>query len=160
MAATSAIAQANSEVLNQSRATINDAIQLKDELIALRASVESDRKTNENVLKGLLGRVGQTTTKLDTSVQQIGASHTAIEKIQRGMSLLKFAEWFTPLTALGLAAIVGAWIWGWGLHVYWGDAGNFLTVVKENRVAISYCFDSDGQRKPEYTCKVVPVKTK
>jgi hypothetical protein len=86
MAATSAIAQANEEVLNQSRETLREAIQLKDELIALRASVEQDRAKNENVLKTHWGRVGETTTKLDTSVQQLGAFHTAIEKIQRGMS--------------------------------------------------------------------------
>ena len=160
MAATSAIAQANEEVLNQSRATINDAIQLKNELIALRASVESDRKTNENVLKGLLGRVGQTTTKLDTSFQQLGAFHTAIEKIQRGMSFLKFAEWFSPLTALGIAAIAGAMIWAWGMHMYWGTAEKYLPVIKHNQAAFEKCFDAQGLVKLGLDCQIVYHKVK
>ncbi len=41
-----------------------------------------------------------------------------------------------PLTALALAAFAGAIVYGWGLHIYWGDAENYLTVVKENRVAL------------------------
>lgn len=160
MAATSAIAQANEEVLNQSRETLREAIQLKDSLIALRASVESDRKTNENVLKGLLGRVGQTTTKLDTSIQLLGASHTAIEKIQLRMSFLKEAEWFSPLTALGIAAVVGAMLWAWGMHVYWGSSEKYLPVIKQNLAAFEKCFDEQGLVKIGMDCKIVYHKPK
>ena len=61
MATTSAIARANSETLSQARLAALRAVELKDEVVTLRTSVESDRKTNEDVLKVLLQRIGQTT---------------------------------------------------------------------------------------------------
>jgi hypothetical protein len=44
MAATSAIAEANGEVLNKSRETIISAIELKDQITALRSSLEQIEK--------------------------------------------------------------------------------------------------------------------
>jgi hypothetical protein len=67
MAATSAIASANSETLSQARQVALRAIELKDEVVSLRTSVESDRQTNESVLKVLLQRLGQTTGVIDSN---------------------------------------------------------------------------------------------
>lgn len=159
-AATSAIASANTEVLNHSRATVTEATELKEELMAFRATIETDRETNENVLKALLRKIGEITKKLETTQKQINDSHTAIAKLQQNTKWIKLTEWFSPLTALGLAAVAGALVWGWGLHMYWGEAEKYLTVVRQNQTAFNRCFTPDGYMKPGITCTVVPKKKK
>ena len=71
IATTSAIASANSETLSQARLAALRAIELKDEVVSLRTSVESDRQTNEGVLKVWLQRLGQTSGGLSTAIGQI-----------------------------------------------------------------------------------------
>ncbi len=68
MATTSAIAQANSETLSQARLAALRAIELKDEVVTLRTSVESDRKTKEDVLKVLLQRIGKISGGLSAAI--------------------------------------------------------------------------------------------
>ena len=50
MAATSAIAEANSETLAKARQARNETEQLKQELIRLYTNIEADRQTNHNVI--------------------------------------------------------------------------------------------------------------
>jgi hypothetical protein len=159
-AATSAIAEANTEVLNHSRAAVTEATELKDQLMALRAIIETDRETNENVLKALLRKIGEITRKLETTQKQINDSHTALESLQQNTKWIKLAEWFSPLTALGLAAIAGAAVWGWGLHMYWGEAEKYLTIVRKNQAAFNRCFTPDGYMKPGIICTVGTEKKK
>lgn len=158
MAATSAIAEANQEVLSQSKATVIESQSLKDQLIALRTSVDEDRVTNEDVLKSLLGRVGKTMAELDTAIKQINDSHTTIQKLQAKTKWLKWAEWLSPLTALGLAAVGGALVWGWGLHQYWGDSEKYLPVIQNNQAAFDKCFNLDGEMKPGLDCQLLYKK--
>lgn len=159
-AATSAIAEANTEVLSQSRATVTEATEVLDQLMAFRATIETDRETNENVLKALLRKIGETTLELDKTRKEIHDSHTAIAKLQQNTKWIKLAQWFSPLTALGLAAVAGALVWGWGLHMYWGEAEKYLTVVRQNQAAFNRCFTPDGYMKPGITCTVVSKKKK
>lgn len=51
MAATGAIASANSETLAQVQLATRRAIELKDEVVSLRTSVEADRRTNKDFWK-------------------------------------------------------------------------------------------------------------
>ena len=113
MAATSAIAQANESVLNQSRETLIEAQQLKNEIIALRASVEQDRQTNIEVSNAVLGQIGQSSGSLDTAVTKINQTHTDLTRLQRNTTWIKFTEWFSPLAALVIVLLVGIGSGGW-----------------------------------------------
>lgn len=160
MATTSAIAEANSEVLSKSKETVVEAQALKDQLTDLLTSVNADRQTNKDVLEGLIGRIGQSTKGLETAISQINSSHTALNQLQQNTKWLKVAEWFSPLTALGIAAVAGAAVWGWGLHMYWGESEKYLSVIKNNQAQFDKCFNTDGLMKPGLDCKIWYQKDK
>ncbi len=160
MATTSAIAEANQEVLSKSLATVSEAQLLKDQLQAFRDSVEQDRVTNEEVLTSLLRRVGKTISDLEQATQKIETSHAAIQKLQERTKLIKWAEWFSPLAALLLAAGVGAAVYGWGLHQYWGESEKYLSVIKKNQAAFDKCFNSNGLVKLGLDCQILYHKAK
>ncbi len=155
MATTSAIASANSETLSQARLAALRAIELKDEVVTLRTSVESDRKTNEDVLKVLLQRIGQTTGGLSTAIGQINEANTALRRLQQNTVWIKMADWFSPLTALAIVALVG---FGSGIWVTWlkyNDSTNSLgrDLVEWNRERIIKCADD---KNPKCTIWLVP----
>ena len=155
MATTSAIAGANSETLSQARLAALRAIELKDEVVTLRTSVESDRKTNEDVLKVLLQRIGQTTGGLSTAIGQINEANTALKRLQQNTIRIKMAHWFAPLMALAIVALVG---FGSGIWVTWlkyNDSTNSLgrDLVEWNRERIIKCADD---KNPKCTLWIVP----
>jgi hypothetical protein len=108
MASTSAIAEANVEVLSQSRVMVREAVVLQKLLTVWGAKVESNSKNNEQVLKTLLERMGQSTKMLETALSQINRANTALVELQRNTTWIKVTEWFSPLVALLVAALVGA----------------------------------------------------
>lgn len=122
MATTSAIAEANSETLAQAKLATQRAVELKEEVITLRTSVESDRQTNEDVLKVLLQRIGQTTKEMETAIGQINGASTAIRRLQQNTTWIKFTEWFSPLAALVIVLLVGAAGGGWVMSVKDNDS--------------------------------------
>ncbi len=130
MATTSAIASANSETLSQAQTATLRAVEL-NEVVSLRTSVESDRKTNEDVLKVLLQRIGQTTQGLSTAIGQVNQASTAITRLQQNTVWIKFAEWFSPLTALAIVALVGFGSGGW---VTWHKYNDSLGVLGRDLV--------------------------
>ncbi len=171
MATTGAIAEANNEVLTKSLETVLEIHSLKNQISSLKEVVEKDRETYLIVLNGLVSQAAQTQielseqskktkTELDTSIQYIKSCYTALKKIQSGTTWIKWAEWFSPLTALGLAAIAGAIVWGWGLHMYWGEAEKYLPVIKQNQAAFDKCFNSEGLVKIGMDCQIVYKKVK
>lgn len=160
MAATSAIAQANSETLNQAQQTVSAATELTSTTQALINSVEADRLAHEQDNLELLQQIQEAKDGLKLTIDRTYWMYNDMDKLQNKIRLSTALGSIAPLTALGLAAIAGAIVYGWGLRMYWGDAGNYLTVVKENRSALNYCFTESGERKPGFTCKVVPQKKK
>ncbi len=155
MATTSAIASANSETLSQARLAALRAIELKDEVVTLRTSVESDRKTNEDVLKVLLQRLGQTSGGLSTAIGQINEANAALRRLQQNTVWIKMADWFSPLAALAIVALVG---FGSGIWVTWlkyNDSTNSLgrDLVEWNRERIIKCADD---KNPKCTLWIVP----
>ena len=155
MATTSAIAQANSETLSQARLAALRAIELKDEVVTLRTCVESDRKTNEDVLKVLLQRIGQTSGGLSTAIGQINEANAALRRLQQNTVWIKMADWFSPLAALAIVALVG---FGSGIWVTWlkyNDSTNSLgrDLVEWNRERILKCLDD---KNPKCTIWLVP----
>jgi len=126
MATTSAIAEANSEVLSKSKETVIEAQVLKDKITELITSVDTDRETNINVLKVLLERLGQSIGSLNTAITKINSSHTALTRLQQNTTWIKFAEWFSPLTALLIAALVGFGSGWWVMSLKYNDSLNVL----------------------------------
>lgn len=105
MAATSAIAEANSETLAKARQARNETEQLKEEIKALRASLEAERQKNNEILRALLERTGQTMRGLDKAVVEINHSGAAIKKLQRNTIWVKLTDWVSPVVALTLVGI-------------------------------------------------------
>jgi len=131
MAATSAIAEANGEVLNKSRETIRSAIELKNQITALRDSVEHDRETNIKVLKVLLERMGQSIGSQNSAIQELNNAKKDINQLQKGMTIANTSRWFSPLTALLVVFLVGIGTGWWYWSLKWNDS---LSVLGRNLV--------------------------
>jgi hypothetical protein len=71
MTARAAIAEANGSVLNKTRETIREAIELKNQITALSDSGEKDRETNIKILKVLLERMGQSIGSKTSGIQEL-----------------------------------------------------------------------------------------
>ena len=157
MAATSAIAQANSETLSQARQAALRAIELKDEVVTLRKGVESDRKTNEDVLKVLLQRIGQTSGGLSTAIGQINEANTALRRLQQNTVWIKMADWFSPLMALAIVALVGFGSGIWVMSLKYDDFSNTFgrNLVEWNADRIIKCREDDN---PKCTIWIVPAE--
>jgi hypothetical protein len=155
MATTSAIASANSETLSQAQWATQRAIELKDEVVTLRTCVESDRQTNENVLKALLKRIGQTTGGLETAITQINEASTDITRLQQNAVWIKFADWFSPLMARAIVALVGFGSSVWVMSLLYNDSTNSLgrNLVEWNLDRIVKCQEDDN---PKCTIWIVP----
>lgn len=159
-ATTSAIASANSETLFQAQQTMTAAAELTTSTVALIGKVEADRLAHKQDKEKLLEQIKSAKVELNKAIDRTIGMYGAMDKLQNKIRLSTALGSIAPLSALGCAAIGGAIVYGWGLHMYWGDAGNYLTVVKENRTALTRCFTESGERKPGFTCKVVPQKKK
>ncbi len=155
MAATSAIADANSETIAQARQACDHANELKEEVMALRTSVETDRKTNENVLEALLKRVGQTTHNLERAIAQINYSHIALTRLKEDTIWVKLADWFSPLLALFLIGGVGFILGFWMMALRYNNSINQYehNIIKWNRDRIVKC---NRDRNPKCTLWIVP----
>jgi len=147
-AATSAIAEANTEVLNQSRATVTEATELKEELSAFRATVETDRETNEKVLTALLRKIGETTLELKKTQKKIEENHTAIAKLQRNTKWIKLTEWFSPLAALVIVLLIGAGGGIWVMSLLYNDSTNTLgrNLVQWNLDRLLKCREDENPK--------------
>ena len=102
MATTSAIAEANSETLAHARQVCHQAEQLKQELMSLHADIAANSRTNSNVIKAVLERVGMSTKELDTAVAQINRSHSRIQQLQVNTIWVKLTDWVSPVVVLAL----------------------------------------------------------
>ncbi len=155
MANTSAIAEANAEVLNQSRVTVREAVQLQKLLMAWGDRVEADDKTNQKVLQLLLERMAQSIKGLDQANTQIDEANKALVKLQRNTTWIKVTEWFSPLAALLVAALVGAGGSWWVMNLKYNDSLNVLgrNLVKWNIDRILKC---QKDKNPKCTLWILP----
>lgn len=155
MAATGAIAEANSETLAQARLAIQRVEELKDEVMTLRTSVEADRQTNINVLEVVLGRLGKSTKGLETAITQINGANTAITRLQQNTQWIKFTEWFSPLAALVIVLLIGGGGSWWAMSLKYNDPLNVIgrDLVDWNADRIFKCREDNN---PKCTIWVVP----
>jgi len=126
MATTSAIAEANSEVLSKSKETVIEAQALKDQITDLITRVNADSQTNIDVLEVVLGRLGKSIKGLETAISQINGANAAITRLQQNTKWLKFTEWFSPLAALVIALLIGAGGSWWLMSLKYNDSLNVL----------------------------------
>ena len=126
MAATSAIAEANSETLAQALQVCHQASELKEEVMALHTKVEADRQANEDILKVLLQGIGQTIKGLEKAVVEINYSGAAIRRLQQDTFWIKWAEWFSPLWALLVVGVIGLGSGWWLMSLKYNDSTNLL----------------------------------
>ncbi|MGB5636491.1 MAG: DUF6753 family protein [Waterburya sp.] len=114
MATTSAIAEANSETLDRVQQAKADVGELTKQIEFILTKIESDRKTNREVMTSLVEKFQQTTSELNRANVEFKTTIWSAKKFQQQISWAKRAEWFTPLFALLLMAafggIAGAWL--------------------------------------------------
>jgi hypothetical protein len=155
MATTSAIAEANSEVLSKSKETVIEAQALKDQITDLLTRVNADSQTNIDVLEVVLGRLGKSIKGLETAISQINGANAAITRLQQNTKWLKVAEWFSPLAALVIALLIGAGGSWWAMSLKYNDSINVLgrDLVNWNANRIFKCREDNN---PKCTIWVVP----
>ena len=155
MAATSAIAEANSETLTQAVQACNRANELKEELLALRAQVEADRQKNKDASQAFFKRIGQITGELEKAVVDIKNSGAAIKKLQKDTVWIKLADWFSPLLALLVVGGVGFTAGGWLMSLKYNDYLDVYArdIMKWNSDRIIKCMDDNN---PKCTIWIVP----
>ena len=120
MATTSAIASANSATLEQAILIAKETASLTKAVIGFRDSVERNRRTHQQVLQELLQQVNDAKDGLNQAIDRTKGMYGAMDKLQDKIRLSTALGSIAPLTALGLAAIAGAIVYGWGLRMYWG----------------------------------------
>ena len=155
MAATSAIAEANSETLTQTRQVTQRVDSLKDSVMAFHANVEEDRQTNQNILEVLIERLGQSARGLEATSREIERSYKAIQRLQQQTAWVKFTDWFSPLTALVVVALVG---FGSGCWVTWLKYNGSLDVLGRNLVNwnVDRILKCQDDINPKCTLWIVP----
>jgi hypothetical protein len=113
MDSTSAIAEANSETLEQVGQTERQSEQLLEKLTALQANLDADEQQSVKSKQAFVEWVGLTTRELNEIRQKLDHSHSAIERLQLKTFWLKWAEWFSPLLALTIVGGAGLLAGGW-----------------------------------------------
>jgi len=147
-ATTSAISQANSEVLNQSQATVREAKVLKAEMTSLFSGVAQAQETNINVLQVLSEQYGQSVGGFDNAIVQLKQVQAEIEILQHRTQWLKFNEWFSPLAALMIALLIGAGGSWWAMSLKYNDSVNVLgrNLVEWNIERIVKCQEDNNPK--------------
>ena len=105
MDSTSAIAEANGETLEQVQQTKRQNEELIEEVKVLRAEALADKQSHIESMNALIGWVNKTTNEFKLTHQQIDASYSALQKLQRKTLWLKFADWYSPLSALVIVGV-------------------------------------------------------
>ena len=158
MAATSAIADANSETLTQALRTATMASSLSNSTIGLIEKVAEDRKAHQLVMQEVVQQVNDAKAELNKAVERTKGMHGAMDKLQNKIRLSAAIGSIAPLTAIGVAMVAGGMIWAAIMHLYWGETEKYLPVIKNNQAQFDKCFEEDGSMKPGLECKILYQK--
>ncbi|MEL6442149.1 MAG: DUF6753 family protein [Cyanobacteria bacterium J06621_8] len=148
MAATSALADANSGTLEQLQATKEQNSSLLNEVKMLRAEVEATRKKSHDLINNLIGWFNQTTEEFQRTQQQIRSSHTELKTLQQKAFWLNFTNWYFPLLAfsivVGAGFLSGSWVTN---QKYNGPVEQFgRNITQWNLSRISNCQKTDNPK--------------
>ena len=117
MATTSAIAEANNETLNQVRQLKKQTEDLYDEVIAMRSTIEADKRKNYQVSKSLLDEVEQTTRGFKKVNARIDNSISTVKQLQKNATWLKLADAVASFPALIIVGLFSLGL-GWWMSSY------------------------------------------
>ena len=107
MAATSAIAKTNRETLAQAQVANYQAGEFNRSISQLLEQVKLDQQNVEKVLKSLLKQNENSLGNLTQATQTLERSEETIIRLQQNTIWVKFADWCSPLLALGVAGLIG-----------------------------------------------------
>jgi hypothetical protein len=113
MDSTSAIADANSEALEQGLETKRQSEQLLEKLTTLKVNLDADEQQSIKSKRAFVEWLGKITGELNEIRQKLDISHSAIERLQLQTFWLKWAEWLSPLLALTIVGGAGLLAGGW-----------------------------------------------
>lgn len=155
MAATSAIAEANSETLASAKQVRNETEELKEEIVAMSAGVEANRRKNEVASKGLLEQTAQIVNKLDKVADRILYLKAAFKHLQQDTIWVKITDWASPLSIVLIAILIGGTV-GWRLKANRYNVPNSVfaqQIIDWNLDRFMKC-ERDGN--PKCTVYIVP----
>ena len=113
-AATSAIADANSETLAKAIDARDEMRRLKQEIQDMYARVLAAQQHNQNFVEVLSERAAQTIASLDYATTQIDSSHERIHKLTVNSIWARLNDWLSPAVVL---AFWGAIFMLFGMHL-------------------------------------------
>ncbi|HEY9768507.1 MAG TPA: DUF6753 family protein [Coleofasciculaceae cyanobacterium] len=114
MSTVGAMAEANSETLEQVKETKQQNEELSKTLATLQAEAKADREKNIENMNALIVWMNKTVQRQENVNQQINDSYADLRKLQQKTLWFKFADWYSPLSALvivgGACFIAGGWL--------------------------------------------------
>ncbi|PSB03111.1 DUF6753 family protein [Merismopedia glauca] len=159
MAAVSAISEANRETLKQAQDAVVEARRLKDEVLSARRAVDEDLKKQQEEFADLSEKIEVSKQGMERGSAQMHRAYVGIKNLQKNIVWLEFANWFSPLTALLIAFLVGAGCGWWAMWLKYNDDANVLgrNLVQWNLDRVLKCQEDDN---PKCTIWIVPPQPK
>ncbi len=113
MSTVSAIADANSETYIQVQETKKQNEKLVETIKVLQTEICEDRQQNLENMNALIEWVKRTTDELKLTHKHVNSSRSAISQLQNKTLWLKWADWFSPLSALLIVGVACFGAGGW-----------------------------------------------
>jgi hypothetical protein len=148
MDSTSAIAQANSETLEQIQQTKRQNEELIEEVKVLRAEAKADKQSHIESMNALIDWVNKTNNEFKLTHRQIDASYSALQRLQQKTLWLKLADWCSPLSALFIVGIACFLAGGWLTFQKYNTPLDKLgrNIITWNTDRIDHCFETNNPK--------------
>ncbi len=155
MTTVGAIADANSETLEQIQQVKKQNEELLEKIKVLQLEVKKDKEQTLENKKAFAEFVGKTTSDLSLTREQVSSSYSELKKLQDKTLWLKWADWFAPLSALAIALGFGVLAGGGLMFQRYNTATAKLgrDIGKWNLDRIVHCQSTDN---PQCTVWIVP----
>ena len=155
MSTVGAIAEANSETLEQVQNNKKQSEELFERLEVFQTEAKAERKKQSEDTIEFVNYVNKATEQLKLARQQIRYSHSQLKLLQQKTFWIKLADWVSPLSAL---AIVGGFCFvagGWLTYQKYNQSDDLLrrNFVEWNLDRILHCQQTNN---PKCTIWIVP----
>ena len=144
IATVQAIAQANSETLEQIEKTKIEVRELVQEVKSLRLNYAAQEQKSKDEVATTVDILRQTAQKFERTNTQIRQAILSLTKLKQQLFWQQQSRWFTPLLALVFmstgSAFVGSWL---TVHAYNSPAEQFRkNLFQRNQQTITDCLNS------------------
>ena len=155
MAATSAIADANSETLAQAKKVCDRANELKEDVAQLRHDLKEDRQYNAGILKVLATRTRDETKLIEKVRDEINDSYIVLTRLKKEAFWSRHSDWFVPLLALLSVASIFYGVSTWFSSIMYNVTINSYEreIIHWNRERLKKC---NKDNNPKCTLWIVP----